>query len=81
MDTRKTIRRAKVTPEYYTHIVRPNSLPDEKPELTHCNKRLAGLVGRCCVASVEGASCPVCIVAEQKVHNMPKPVKVEREEY
>ena len=77
----KLIRRAKVTAERYTHVVRPNPVPDEKPELTHCGKRLAALVGRCCVTSVEGASCPVCIVAEQKVHNMPKPKPPEEREY
>jgi hypothetical protein len=73
------MRTAKNTDERTVHLVLPNPSHEEKPNLTRCGKRLRNLKGRCCVNSVEAASCPTCIKEQQRVYNVPTANYVAKE--
>jgi hypothetical protein len=57
----------------YVHLIEGNEFDDQPTTL--CGKKMAGL-RECVVLSVEAASCPRCMVQEQRTHG-----KVRKEQF
>lgn len=57
-------RRERTPNSEVVHVILKSADPDKPATVTYCGKRLARLV-RCCVKSVEAASCTNCIKMQQ----------------